>query len=111
MVGGRILYQGSWYPLLHAFGSSAASADGEVVAAGANETHRMVRFIGSGAGTATFKSNTTAISHSLDSLALALGLPINEHGYFETESGEALNVNPDGGTLYWSVWYITIESE
>ena len=110
MTGGIISYQGRNYALNHAFGSAAISADREMVAASTGFKHRLIGFVGNGQTSATFKSAATAISQALAATSQLTSFPINQHGYLETNSGEALNVVAVGGTLLWDIWYITIPS-
>jgi len=83
-------------PHSNAFVTSASSGANSVVAAKTGFKHRVLSVVAvtTLANAVKFQSASTDISATFPLGANGgLVLPFNEHGWFETASGEALNVN------------------
>jgi hypothetical protein len=107
MTGGKINYLGRNYPIQHAKGSATTGGDREIIAASTGNKFVVVCFVTNGGGTATLKSSSTALSHVLAATSQLTYFRLNEHGWWETAAGEALNVTTSA-TVLWDVWYITV---
>jgi len=88
-------------PRVNAFVNPSTATDTQIAAAVAGTKYRVLGFavVPTLANSITFKSNTTAISATWPVGANGLfTLPGNEHGWFETAVGEALNVTTSAAT-------------
>lgn len=83
-------------PILRAFANPAAATDNTVVAAVAGQKIRVLSMaiISSAINSVKFRSNATDISATHAFAANGgMVLDFNEHGWFETATGEAFNAN------------------
>jgi hypothetical protein len=105
--GGEIFYQGRGYALQHAKGSATTGGDREMIAASTGSKHVVICIVTNGAGTATLKSDSTALSHVLAATSQMTFFKVNPNGWWETAAGEALNLTTSA-TVLWDLWYITV---
>jgi hypothetical protein len=97
MISGTVYANGDFRTVSTAFANPASSGDNAVVAAVASNKIRVLAAkVGNSAGAVNvkFRSATTDID-ALSNLNTNIGyvLPFNQHGWFQTAAGEALNLN------------------
>jgi len=111
---GVVEHDGKRYRVKGAFGVVTGAATGEAVAAVAGHRICPVRVImqnsGSGTGSATLKSASTAISHAFQITSNGTTLGDGRHPIYQTEAAEALNITNtvSSANIQYHIWYIEV---
>lgn len=110
------LINGTNAPLLAIPAALGVSVNNILVAVAAGKRHRVMGWIaqGSGAGVSTFQLKSSGGAFIMGALAVPGNgaglndkLPISNTGYFETLTGEGLQVDIAGAAIQMTVFYIT----